>query len=128
MADEHCICLFCHVEGGILKKSERLQSIRDASQQRRDNLHLSLQDNTSFIWCHSNCLSTYCSKHHISRHLKRCSGADGDSLPTDKLGKRPRRQDNHHNNLTSPNILCVLMLQQLILQPQCCHFRHQLPY
>ena len=74
-------CLFaCDKEGPLLTGSTaRLEKIIQSSKQRNDTLHHQLQDSQEknpqlTIKFHKNCVSTYTSKCHIQRHLKRNGG------------------------------------------------------
>ena len=47
----------------------RIQSIMAASKQRKDHIHKILAENFAEVVFHKSCISTYTSKHHISRIL-----------------------------------------------------------
>ena len=49
---------------------KRLQSIREANKQRNNDFHIQLNDETHYE-THKQCVSTYTSRTHISRYLKR---------------------------------------------------------
>lgn len=52
----------------------RFNSVKDASESRKDSLKLTLsEDHEKIRYAHKNCLSTYTSKTHIKRYIKRCS-------------------------------------------------------
>ena len=76
---------------------ERVQTIIRCSKARHDGLHLDLErqlqsDTHINIKCHKNCVSSYTSKSHIQRHLKRThvqSNPCESTFPT----KRFRRSD-----------------------------------
>lgn len=55
---------------------DRIRSIISASKERQDDLYADLErrlelDNQLTIMCHKDCVSTYTSKTHIQRKLKR---------------------------------------------------------
>ena len=70
-------CMFkhllnCNKDRGLFLSvtSKRLQSIKEASQQRNDDFHMQLNNETDYE-THKQCVSTYTSRTHISRYLKR---------------------------------------------------------
>ena len=57
----------------------RIRSIIEASKLREDGIHIYLEkeleaNSNLTIKCHRNCVSTYTSKYHIKRHLKKLQG------------------------------------------------------
>ena len=83
-------CLVCGSSTPEPTTQKRVQSFRNASHQRGDGLADRLdKDATSFI-CHSSCVSSYCSKEHIQRHLKRKKKEE--SLAQNMSSKRMRRK------------------------------------
>ena len=84
-------CLVCGSSKPEPTTQKRVQSFRNASQQRGDGLADTLdKDATSFI-CHSSCVSSYCSKQHIQRHLKRKKKEE--SVAPNISSKRFRRRE-----------------------------------
>lgn len=75
--------------------ADRITTIINSSKHRQDNIHVDLEkrrqnDETLTIQCHRDCISTYTSSWHISRHLKR-SGTTPSS--SQRPVKRTRRSD-----------------------------------
>lgn len=71
-------CIFnCESNGILYEVSEdRLTTILEASKQRKDLLNIAIEKKITDcpdgeLKCHRNCVSTYTSKHHIFRFLKR---------------------------------------------------------
>ena len=64
-------CLICGGKKPKLIQSARLQSFRQASEQRGDGLSEKLAEGELQFTCHKNCISTYCSKHHIEQYLRK---------------------------------------------------------
>ena len=85
------VCLLCG-QGGDVIQSKRIGAIRRASEERGDNLIRRIEDSNDLILCHKNCISTYCSKEHITRHLKRQTLANSSSC--DPRPKRLRCNEN----------------------------------
>jgi len=54
-----------------LTNSARISACRQASNQRGDDLAKRLADDATTFWCHKNCISIYCSPHHIQKLLNK---------------------------------------------------------
>lgn len=69
---------------------QRLLSVKDACTSRGDaNLNVILESSELFT-AHRNCLSTYTSKSHIDRHLKRKETNDNPTQPKRrKISRKP---------------------------------------
>ena len=94
---EEAVCFICGEKGkSILKETGRIDSIREASIQRDDNLHCKLGENVT-VSCHTNCLSTYCSRHHIERQLKRAASSSSNDSKAQQQSKRLRGCSNMFN-------------------------------
>ena len=77
-----------HQDSNIcLISAERLQSVINASKLREDSLYSSLQHGISF-YSHRNCLSTYTSKTHISRAIKKRKSVSNDGETSSKISRR----------------------------------------
>ena len=84
----------CFIYGGNnppLITSYRIDSLRLASNERGDGLTQMLPENPTQFTCHRNCISTYCSKHHIKRFVKRRML---DSETDTSTGKKRMRSDS----------------------------------
>jgi len=86
----------CHKSEKELKcvGVDRIKSIIQASKRRQDTLHIALEkqlqdDPSLLLQCHRDCVSTYTSSWHISRHLKRTVATTSCETPV----KRTRRYD-----------------------------------
>jgi len=64
-------CLICGGKKPKLIQSTRIQSFHEASKQRGDGLSEKLPKDELHFTCHKNCISTYCSKHHIEWYLRK---------------------------------------------------------
>ena len=64
-------CIICESSKPQLMVSSRVASFRDASYQRGDGFSERLDEDVESFTCHKNCISTYCSKEHIKRHLRK---------------------------------------------------------
>ena len=64
-------CLICGGKKPKLIQSTRIQSFHEASKQRGDGLSEKLPKDELHFTCHKNCISTYCSKHHIEQYLRK---------------------------------------------------------
>ena len=89
--------------------SQRIASIIAASKARGDSVHLSLekdlQENQDLqIQCHRTCVSTYTSKHHISRAMKRCGITQERSHSAPPA--RKRRSEGLHFEFKKHCIFC----------------------
>lgn len=78
---ERCFFKCNRTDKLITGGAQRINSIIEASITRQDTLHLDLRkkldDDPSFsIKYHSSCVSTYTSKTHIQRELKRLGSSD----------------------------------------------------
>ena len=62
-------CFICGSSTPGCTQSSRVQSLRQASSQRGDDVGARLPDDATSFLGHKNCISTYCSKHHIQRYL-----------------------------------------------------------
>lgn len=101
-------CIFeCGKSGELEAISQsKINSIIVASQTRNDNFHVSLESKdiinpNILFYCHRNCYSTYTSKTHINRVLKRC--AQDDIIQT---GKRVLRSAPSSFDFKSNCLLC----------------------
>jgi hypothetical protein len=83
-------CLFCNGIESKLIQSSRVHTVISASCQREDNLLNKIQQGTTYITCHSNCLSTYCSKRHIARLVAKREKPESDEVS--RSSKRLRSQ------------------------------------
>lgn len=89
--------------------TDRIASIISASKSRLDSIHIDIEkilqsDSSSTILCHRDCVSTYTSSWHISRHLKRSSSALTRSSPLPS--KRSRRSDVEKFNFRENCLYC----------------------
>ena len=75
-------CLICKSSKPVLMQSSRVLSFRDASKQYNDDLHETLDEDATSFMCHKNCISTYCSKEHIKRHLRKRKIEDSSAGPS----------------------------------------------
>jgi len=66
----------------------RIQSFQEASKQRGDGLSEKLPKGEWHFTCHMNCISTYCSKHHIERHLRKHKSEASSVSPSPKKLRR----------------------------------------
>ena len=64
-------CLICGSKKPELIRSSRIQSLHEASKQRGDGVSEKLSEGELHFICHMNFNSTYCSKHHIERYLRK---------------------------------------------------------
>lgn len=64
-------CLICGSTTPKLLNSSRVESLRNASRERKDGLSAKMDENATSFMCHINCVSTYTSKQHIKRHLRK---------------------------------------------------------
>lgn len=72
MMEEVRVCIICQTSGlKSLILSSRVESFRIASRLRGDGVSDLLETDAESFRCHKNCISTYCSKDHIQRFLKR---------------------------------------------------------
>ena len=79
-------CFFCGGVEGKLIQSSRIPTVIESSRLRGEGLLDKIVEGTINIECHSNCISTYCSKHHIERLLsKRQSSGSDKSKGTKRL-------------------------------------------
>ena len=90
-------CLICGSDKPVILKSTRIQSLKDASLKRGDGLSATLEQGATDFLCHRNCISTYCSKTHIERALKKFKLKDDASSSTST--KRSRRSETKFNFL-----------------------------
>ena len=92
-------CIFCK-EGGGKKElqiagPDRIKTIIESSKKRLDHLHEDLEprllaDKNLNVLCHKDCVSTFCSKTHIKRHLSKPSSS---KVSEESSGaKRPCRE------------------------------------
>ena len=77
-------CLICGGKKPKLILSNQIQSFRDASEQRGDGLSEKLPEGELHFTCHRSCISTYCSKHHIERCLRKRKVETCDAPPSPK--------------------------------------------
>ena len=80
MKDECVICGTKSAGKSVIAKGARIEKIIESSHKRGDDVHVSLKrqyeaDKDMSFTCHHNCVSTYTSKEHIRRHLKRKGGS-----------------------------------------------------
>ena len=98
---EHCIfsqLRQCTTDSTFLMTpgAKRIETIISCSKIYSDNLHVHIEetpkdDTTYVIKSHKDCISTYTSKHHISRALKRTEDTSTDSnISPKKRIKRSR--------------------------------------
>ena len=78
-------CLICGSKKPKLIQSTRVQSFQEASEQRGDGLSEKLPAGELHFTCHKNCISTYCSKHHIERCLRKRKMETSDAPSPKKL-------------------------------------------
>ena len=71
-------CLICGSSKPKLITSSRVSSLRSASHERGDGLSDRLEEGSSTFMCHINCVSTYCSKTHIARAIKKKTSDDSE--------------------------------------------------
>lgn len=83
-------CLICGSNTPKLLNSSRIESFCEASQKRNDGLSEKLDDNATSFMCHSNCISTYTSKQHIYRHLRKRTREDASLAVPSTSTKRLR--------------------------------------
>ena len=81
-------CFICNGNNPPLVLSYRVESLWFASNQRGDGLAQILPEQTTKFTCHINCISTYCSKHHIQRFLKRRMSESETDTSTDQKRMR----------------------------------------
>ena len=77
-------CLICGGKKPKLIQSSRIQSFRDASEQRGDSLSEKLPEGELHLTCHRSCISTYYSKHHIEHCLRKRKVETCDAPPSPK--------------------------------------------
>ena len=92
-------CVICGTKTAgtlVVAKGARIEKIIESSRKRGDDIHVSLQrqyeaDKDMTITCHHNCVSTYTSKEHIRRHLKRNGGSMSQASNDQPRAKIKRR-------------------------------------
>lgn len=92
--------LQCEEDSGILTTAgkARIETIIRCSKSYKDGIDTGLEekladDPSLTIQCHRNCVSTYTSRHHISRHLKR----KGETEVTPHVSPKRRRSSVDSN-------------------------------
>jgi hypothetical protein len=78
-------------ESVICLTKTRLLTINEASKLRDDDLHLSIKQEVEYV-THKSCVSTYTSRTHINRYLKRQTTS---SASTSICSKRTRRSETN---------------------------------
>ena len=84
----------CNGVDGKFIQSTRIGSIINTSRQREDGLFHKIEEGTTHVTCHSNCLRTYCSKHHIKRLFAKRMQTQCENSQT---SKRLRSHSNQHS-------------------------------
>ena len=97
-------CFICKGVDGNFIQSTHIISIINASRQREDGHFHKIEEGTTHVTCHSNCLSTYCSKHHIERLFVKRQQTQCENSQT---SKRLRSHSSRHSyNLMEHCLFC----------------------
>src|SRR3981189_2484556 len=94
-------CFFCGGKDGKFVQSTRVESVISDSREREDGLLEKIEQGTMHITCHSNCISTYCSKHHIARLLAKRQQTESELSHSSK-----RLRSQHHFNFMEHCLFC----------------------
>ena len=120
------VCVICGMKTAgklVAAKGARIEKMIESSHRRGDNVHISLQrqydlDKDMVITCHHNCVSTYTSKEHIQRHLKRKEGSRS-QLACDQ----PRTKIQGRSGYSAFDFQqhCLFCGEQCHMEPDPCH-------
>ncbi|KAG0720297.1 hypothetical protein GWK47_048802 [Chionoecetes opilio] len=107
----------CFFKCGTSNKSlttaglERIKTIIESSKTRSDDLHIDLQrpfdeNNQMTIQCHRSCVSSYTSKSHINRDLKRQEQASTKPLYAPSPSKRIKKSEASAFSFQEHSLFC----------------------
>lgn len=106
-------CIFdCNKEDSLEKASDtKIESIISASKTRNDQVHITLETHALKnpnleVYCHRNCFSTYTSKTHITRTLKRSLSHDESEHSKEQTRKRLLRSQPIPFNFKRDCLFC----------------------
>ena len=81
-------CLICGSARPPVIKTTRIQSFKEASLIRKDGLGDKIEHGATEFLCHRNCISTYCSKHHLKRVVEKHKLQCDDDIKDQKKSRR----------------------------------------